>query len=61
LPPLSALGQGLQAKPFGEIFGLEPWIVNELRELFGVTKPTITATAEITPGEKTKKQGDLIV
>jgi hypothetical protein len=25
----------LQAKPFGEGSGLEPWVVNEPRELFG--------------------------
>ena len=29
------IGQDLQAKPFSEIFGLEPRVVNEPRELFG--------------------------
>ncbi len=28
------IGQDLQAKPFGEVLGLEPWIVNQARELF---------------------------
>src|SRR5262245_10990837 len=29
------IGQDLQAKPFGEVFRLKPWVVNEPRELFG--------------------------